>query len=611
MKSFLDIIKEEQQKEKHHVMAFGRMNPPTTGHLKLIDKVKEVAKKVGGSHSVVVSHSQDSKKNPLSSEQKLKHLKRYSPGTHFEASSKEKPTFLHHAEQLHKKGVTHLHMVAGSDRVKEYHDKLHQYNGTHKGALFNFKHIKVHSAGHRDPDAEGTEGMSGSKMREHAKNKDFSSFRQGVPSHVADHHARELMHDVRKGMGLHESVDRGLFKAVFVTGGPGSGKDIVIREAIAHSRMVEMNSVQIFEYLMDKQKLATKTNDLRREAIRNRQPLIVNGPADDVDRILTIKEELEELGYSTTMVFVNTTDKISKDRNEKLAKTIVESIRHDKWKQSQQNKEVYSQKFDRFISFDNNSSLSDLEEEITDTYQKLNMFIENRNFNDVAISWLQNHGKLDINESINYFLKENQNVQKTSKFIQAVRKTSNRSESRGPTLRTGTGDPAAGPGDITPDNRAGDPNDGDIKWNAPRKRGSYIFRTYSEASGSPTLKVTPQTQEPKFNQDKEKDKVKKKRFTDSPTVNQRMRNTAGVGPEFDTRQQGTVYPMSGLGDVTYREEKNFRSFRNTMKEAIDDPGANDMGVGGVLGGASNKEPLVTPMDKFGQSGITIKKKKKK
>ena len=89
-----------------------------------------------------------------------------------------------------------------------------------------------------------------------------------------------------------------------------------------------------------------------------------------------------------------------------------------------------------------------------------------------------------------------------------------------------------------------------------------------------------------------------------------MRNTDGVGQEFDTRQQGTVYPMSGLGDVTYREEKNFKSFRNTLREAIDDPGANDMGVGGVLGGASNKEPLVTPMDKFGQSGITVKKKKK-
>ena len=610
MKSFLDIIKEEQQKEKHHVFAFGRMNPPTTGHLKLIDKVKEVAKKVGGSHSVVVSHSQDSKKNPLSSEQKLKHLKRYSPGTHFEASSKEHPTFLHHAEQLHKKGVTHLHMVAGSDRVKEYHDKLHQYNGTHKGALFNFKHIKVHSAGHRDPDAEGTEGMSGSKMREHAKNKDFSSFRQGVPSHVSDEHARELMHHVRKGMGLHESADKGLFKAVFITGGPGSGKDIVIREAIPYAKMVEMNSVQIYEYLMDKVKLGQKSNDLRRESIRQRLPLIVNGPADDVNRMTRIKEELEELGYSTMMVFVNTTNEISKDRNEKLTKTILESVRHDKWQQSQKNKEVYSEKFNNFICFDNNDSLVEIEEEITDVYQKLNMFIEKRIFNDVAISWLENHGKLSINESLNYFLKENQNVQKTSKFIQAIRQKASRSESGGPSLRTGTGSPAAGPGDITPDNRAGDPNDGDIKWNAPRKRGSYIFRTYSESNGSPTLQTKAQAPEPNFNQDKEKVKVKKKRFSDAPTVNQRMRNTDGVGQEFDTRQQGTVYPMSGLGDVTYREEKNFKSFRSTLREAIDDPGANDMGVGGVLGGGSNKEPLVTPMDKFGQSGITVKKKKK-
>ena len=80
----------------------------------------------------------------------------------------------------------------------------------------------------------------------------------------------------------------------------------------------------------------------------------------------------------------------------------------------------------------------------------------------------------------------------------------------------------------------------------------------------------------------------------------------GIGQEYDTRQQGTVYPMSGLGDVTYREQKQFKKFR---KEAIDSPAA-DMGVGGTLGGSSNKEPLVTPLDKYGMAGITIKKKKK-
>ena len=123
MKSFLEVLKEDKGGEVHHVMTFGRMNPPTTGHLKLIDKVKEVAAKHGAghtvvAHTVVTSHSQDKNKNPLSSAQKIKHLKRYSPGTHFAASDKEHPSFLHQAAKLHKQGVTHLHMVVGSDRVK-------------------------------------------------------------------------------------------------------------------------------------------------------------------------------------------------------------------------------------------------------------------------------------------------------------------------------------------------------------------------------------------------------------------------------------------------------------------------------------------------------------
>ena len=187
-------------------------------------------------------------------------------------------------------------MVVGSDRVKEMKEKLNKYNGTHEGALYNFKRITVHSAGHRDPDAEGTTGMSGTKMREHARNKDVKSFKQGVPSHVSDTHAKELMHDTRKGMGLHESSYHGLFKAVFVTGGPGSGKDVVIRESIPHLGAVEINSVQAFDYLMDKHKLSESSKDYRREAIRSRLPLIINGPADDHTRMITIKEELEELG---------------------------------------------------------------------------------------------------------------------------------------------------------------------------------------------------------------------------------------------------------------------------------------------------------------------------
>ena len=77
MKSFLELVEETKQGEVHHAMTFGRMNPPTTGHLKLIDKVKEVAKQHNAGHTVVTSHTQDAKKNPLSGEQKVKHLQRY------------------------------------------------------------------------------------------------------------------------------------------------------------------------------------------------------------------------------------------------------------------------------------------------------------------------------------------------------------------------------------------------------------------------------------------------------------------------------------------------------------------------------------------------------
>lgn len=612
MKTFGQLLKEEQDKEHHHVLAFGRMNPPTTGHMKLIDKVKGIAQKVGGKHTIVVSHSQDTKKNPLSGEQKIKHLKRYSPGTNFKASSKEHPTLMHHAAELHKQGVTHLHVVGGSDRVKEYHDLLHKYNGVKAGhGHYNFKKITVHSAGHRDPDAEGTEGMSASKMREHAKNKDFSSFRHGVPHHVSDQHAKELMHDVRKGMGLHESYNRGLFKAIFVTGGPGSGKDIILRESIPESRAVELNPTQAFDYLMDKQKLSEKTSDYRREAIRNRGPLIINGPADDYNKIVTIREELEELGYETLMVFVDTTNETSKIRNQNLTKMISESVRLDKWKKAQACKESYQKIFENFIDFDNSSNLELIEEDITETYRKINSFIEGKDYSEIAFSWLGNNGKL----------KEDENVTKNSKSIQAktIRKYNPgfRTETSigHSKVHTGskptfsrTGQRAADLGSISADNRASEPASGDINWNRNAKRGSFIFRTYTEAKEA-SLTKNPEPKESNFSKDKEKGKIKKG-FKDSATVNQRMRNVSGIGPEFDTRQQGTVYPMSGLGDVTYREEKQPKTFGRFMKEykgfQNDDEG---MGVGGVLGGASNKEPMQSYKD-LDKNIIDDPKKKK-
>ena len=498
-------------------------------------------------------------------------------------------------------------IVAGADRVPEYERLLKHYNGKFKDEAgnplrhggYNFKSIKVLSTGERK------KGISGTDMRNHVQNNDFKSFQQNLSSSMQANpqHAKELFRDVRKGMGLNENHNRGLFKAIFVTGGPGSGKDVIIREAIAEQKFTEITPVQAYNYLMDKKALSEKSNDLRRESIRNRGPLIINGPADDHTKIMTIKEELEELGYSTIMVFVDTTNEASQSRNEKLTKMIAESVRKEKWEQAQACKESYRQNFKQFISLNNSGLLEEIEGDITDIYQKLNTFIDNKTYVEEAYRWLESHGKLNTNDSITVLVKENNDVKKNSRFIQRLqeRKSSSvvyRKDSSAPS--------AAGPGDITPDNRAGDTNADNIKWDGRKPRGSFIFRTYTQTEeNNPNIKIFPEPKESNFSKDKEK--VNKKRWTNSPTVSQRMRNVDGVGPQFDTRQQGTVYPMSGLGDVTYREHRDFRSFRKGLVEAIDDPGANDMGVGGTLGGATNKEPMQNPKDNI---GVTIKKKKK-
>jgi len=425
----------EEQKENHAVMAFGRMNPPTTGHGKLVDKVKEVAKDVGGSHHVILSHSQDKEKNPLSKEDKLKHAKRFFPNTNLSVSDKEHPTFLQHAAKLHKQGVTHLHMVAGSDRVPEYKKKLAQYNGKHEGALYNFKKITVHSAGQRDPDAEGTEGMSASKMRGHAEKGNFKEFKKGIPSHVEPHHAKELYHDVRKHMGIKESTeidvlfeevleegvhDKAIFKAVFLAGGPGSGKDYVLDNTLAGHGLTEINSDKALEFLMDKEKLdkrmpedeqaqrdavrsrAKNMTELRqRLALQGRNGLIINGTGDDYDKIKRIKEKLEAIGYETSMITVNTRDEVSQQRNvergQRGGRTVPENIRKEKWDTVQKSRPQLAELFkDNYVEFDNSEDLRSAhpdvvkskKDELLSLYKNFQKFVSKPPKNDKAKEWV-------------------------------------------------------------------------------------------------------------------------------------------------------------------------------------------------------------------------------
>jgi len=205
---FIDYLTEAP--EKHGVLAYGRMNPPTKGHEQVINKVHEVAKEHNAVHKVVLSHSQDKSKNPLPADVKVKHARNAFPDTNIEAASKEHPTILHHAAAMARQGVKHLHVVAGSDRVEEYHKLLHKYNGVKSGhGHYKFKSIKVHSSGERDPDAEGTSGISGTKMREHATAGRKNKFHAALPSNMKPEHKDALYHDVRHHMGIQEAVAPG------------------------------------------------------------------------------------------------------------------------------------------------------------------------------------------------------------------------------------------------------------------------------------------------------------------------------------------------------------------------------------------------------------------
>jgi hypothetical protein len=187
-----------EKKNKTAVLSFGRHNPPTTGHEKLLNKVHSVAKQHGGTAHVVSSHSHDAHKNPVPQDKKLEYLRKVAhPDVKVSGSSKEHPTILHHASKLHAAGHKHLVVVAGGERVKEFHKTLNTYNGVKgkKHGHYNFKSIKVVSSGKRDPDSHGVEGISGTKMRDHAKAGRHKEFKQGLPKALHGH-AKEIQKHV-------------------------------------------------------------------------------------------------------------------------------------------------------------------------------------------------------------------------------------------------------------------------------------------------------------------------------------------------------------------------------------------------------------------------------
>ena len=188
-----------EQQTKKVSFTFGRFNPPTTGHEKLI---KALAAQ-GGTIMVFPSQTQDPKKNPLSFPKKVAYMKKMFPRYAKNIIVSKARQVFEISNILHDQGYTDVTMVVGSDRVKEFETLLNKYNGK-KGThgFYDFNSIKVVSAGDRDPDADDVSGMSASKMRAAAGENNYDSFKQGLPSGFKQ--GEKLFKDVRDGMGLKE-----------------------------------------------------------------------------------------------------------------------------------------------------------------------------------------------------------------------------------------------------------------------------------------------------------------------------------------------------------------------------------------------------------------------
>ena len=189
--------------DKSFAFTFGRFNPPTIGHEKLIRTVASQ----DTDYKIFLSRSQDSNRNPLSPSDKLKWMTKIFRNYASHIMIMPTNMVLELATKIYKMGYKKITMVVGSDRVREFDTILKKYNDEkNRHGYYNFEKINVVSAGERDPDEEGVTGMSASKLRDYVKRGDFKNFKRGVPGNLSDKEVKQLFFDIRKGMGLSSFV---------------------------------------------------------------------------------------------------------------------------------------------------------------------------------------------------------------------------------------------------------------------------------------------------------------------------------------------------------------------------------------------------------------------
>ena len=289
---------------------FVRANPTTEpGHGKVISAVQAHAEKTGGKHYIFPSHSQDAKKNPLSHSEKVGFMRRLFPTANIISSGKVR-TAIDAMKYLEHQGHTHATMVVGSDRVENFDSLLNKYR---KKEFPKIKKVSVISAGDRDPDAEGAEGMSASKLRAlvvAGKKKEFVS-------HYSDPKLGAEIYDrVKAAMNEQTIAPVG----IFLLGGPGSGKDYLLKNIFSRFDLTEVQADQIL-------------NGAASELFESKQNIVING-ANDAEKIEIVQNLLE--GYVFDFVHVSVSNKVSRIRNEQREQPISESKRIDKFLKAEQ-----------------------------------------------------------------------------------------------------------------------------------------------------------------------------------------------------------------------------------------------------------------------------------
>ena len=182
-------------------IAFGRFNPPHIGHQQLMDTAKAAAEQDQGDYIIVPSRSNDPKKNPLDADTKVAFMRGMFPqhGGRIQNDVNTR-TIFDVLKKAHNDGYTNIRIVGGADRVNEFSKLATDYNGT----LYQFDNVDVISAGDRDPDAEGIEGLSASRLRLAATENDYKTFRMAMPDNMRPREIKDLYNTLRMSMGINE-----------------------------------------------------------------------------------------------------------------------------------------------------------------------------------------------------------------------------------------------------------------------------------------------------------------------------------------------------------------------------------------------------------------------